>query len=93
MAAVRVRPGEDSALSLRSAYDDMPDEGRVLSIGSCLANEGIGYLDRRPHHRAWLNEKGISPEDARLRYTDWRAVKDAAKERRAGGGDPVGGED
>jgi hypothetical protein len=93
MAAIQVRPGEDSALSLRSAYDDMPDEARMLSVGSCLANEGLGYLDRRPHHREWLAEKGVSPEDARLRYTDWRGEKDAAKERRAGGGDPVGGDD
>jgi len=93
MAAMKVRPGEDSALSLRSAYDEMPDEARVLSIGSSLANEGAGYLDRRPHHREWLGGKGISPDDARLRYTEWRAEKDAAKAQRAGGGDPVGGDD
>jgi hypothetical protein len=94
MAAIQVRPGQDSALSLRSAYDEMPDEARVLSVGSCLTNEGMGYLDRRPYHREWLAEKGISPEDARLRYTEWRAEKDAAKEkRRSGDSDPVGGDD
>jgi len=93
MAAVQVRPGEDSVLGLRTAYDDMPDEGRLLSIGSCLANEGVGYLDRRPYHREWLAEKGISPEDARLRYTEWRAERDAAKAKRSGGGEPVGGDD
>jgi len=71
-----------------SAYDAMPDEARLLSIGSCLANEGLGFLDRRPHHREWLAEKGISPDECRLRYTEWRAEKDAAKDRagRGGGG-------
>ena len=85
MAAVQMRPGEDSALSLRSAYDKMPDEARVLSIGSCLTNEGMDYLDRRPYHREWLAEKGISPEDAGLRYTEWKAEKRAAREKRRPG--------
>jgi len=88
-AAVEVRPGKGAGTrSKHSAYDAMPDEARLLSIGSCLANEGLGFLDRRPHHRAWLAEKGISPEDARLQYTEWRAEKDAAKDRagRGGGG-------
>jgi hypothetical protein len=92
-ASVEVRPGKSSSQSLSGAYGDMPDEGRLLSIGSCLANEGMGYLDRRPYHREWLEQKGISPEDARLRYTEWRAEKDAAKAKRTGGGDPVGGDD
>jgi len=92
-ASVEVRPGKTTAQSLSAAYDDMPDEGRLLSIGSCLENEGMGYLDRRRYHREWLAEKGVSPEDARLRYTEWRAAKDAAKARRSGGGDPVGGDD
>jgi hypothetical protein len=74
-------------------YEQMPDEARLLSIGSSLANEGMTFLDRRPHHREWLKEKGMSPDGARLRYTEWRAEKDAAKAKRAGGGDPVGGDD
>ena len=91
MAETQVRPGADDNLGLRSAYDEMPDEGRLLSIGSCLENEGTAYLDHRPYHREWLAEKGISPEDARLRYTEWRAEKDAARERRrSGDGEPVG---
>jgi len=95
MAAIQVRPGSSSreTQAKHAAYDAMPDEARLLSIGSSLANEGMGFLDRRQHHREWLDEKGVSPEDARLRYTDWRAEKDAAQERRAGGGDPVGGDD
>jgi len=94
-ASVEVRPGKGTTdtRTKHAAYDSMPDEARLLSIGSCLANEGPGFLDRRPHHREWLTEKGISPEDARLRYTEWRAAKDAANERRAAGGDPVGGDD
>jgi hypothetical protein len=93
--SVEVRPGKGTTNTQvkHAAYDAMPDEARVLSIGSCLANEGLVFLDRRQHHREWLAEKGISPEDARLRYTAWRAEKDAAKEKRAGGGDPVGGDD
>jgi hypothetical protein len=84
---------DESRRKKHQIYEQMPDEARLLSIGSSLENEGDGFLDRRPHHREWLKEKGISPEDARLRYTDWRAEKDAAKERRAGGGDPVGGDE
>ena len=76
-----------------AAYDALPDEARLLSVGSCLENEGIGFLDRRPHHRKWLEEKGISPDECRLSYTEWRAENDAAKERRAAGSDPVGGDD
>ena len=93
MAETQVRPGKGpiDTRAKHSAYESMPDEARLLSIGSCLANEGPGFLDRRPHHREWLADKGISPEDARLRYTEWRAEKDAAKERRrSGDGEPVG---
>lgn len=94
-AAVEVRPGRGTTdtTDKHAAYDAMPDEARLLSIGSSLANEGMAFLDRRPHHREWLDGKGISPDDARLRYTEWRAEKDAAKAKRAGGGDPVGGDD
>ena len=83
----------DKIPSKHKQYEQMPDEARLLSIGSSLANEGMTFLDRRPHHREWLDGKGISPDDARLRYTEWRAEKDAAKAKRAGGGDPVGGDD
>jgi hypothetical protein len=87
-AAVNIRPGGSSGATeaKHSAFDAMPDEGRVLSIGSCLASEGMGFLDRRQYHREWLAEKGISPEDVLLRYTDWRAKSDAARERRSGDG-------
>jgi len=89
-----LHPDNKSGSSTKhAAYDSMPDEARLLSIGSCLANEGLDFLDRRPHHRAWLEDKGISPDECRLRYTQWRAEKDADKERRAAGGDPVGGDD
>jgi len=66
-------------------YDEMPGDQRVLAIGSSLENEGMEFLDRRPHHRAWLEDKGISPGDARLRYTQWRAGVKAAKDKRASG--------
>lgn len=94
-ASVEVRPGKGTTdtRAKRAAYDSMPDEARLLSIGSCLANEGPGFLDRRPHHREWLEDKGVSPDECRLRYTEWRAEKDAAMERRAAGSDPVGGDD
>jgi hypothetical protein len=93
-AAIDVRPGSSSreVQAKHAAYDAMPDEARLLSIGSSLANEGMGFLDRRQHHREWLEQKGVSPDEARTRYTDWRAESDAAKERRAGG-EPVGGDD
>ena len=94
--SVEVRPGRSSGVSEKkhAAYDAMPDEARLLSIGSSLSAEGLQFLDRRLHHREWLAEKGISPEDARLRYTEWRAERDAEVEkRRAGDGDPVGGDD
>jgi len=93
--SVEVRPGRGTTgtRAKHAAYDAMPDEARLLSIGSSLANEGMGFLDRRQHHREWLDEKGVSPEEARLRYTDWRAESDAAKAQRSGGGDPAGGED
>lgn len=75
------------------AYDQMPDEQRVLAVGSSLENEGMGFLDKRPHHREWLKEKGISPDECRLRYTQWRDRVDAAKAKREGDGEPVGGDD
>ena len=92
MGAVQVRPGKDDPLSLRGAYDTMPDEGRLLSIGCCLVAEGDGYLDRRPYHREWLAEKGISQEEAASRYTDWKADKDAQKERRRSGDGEMAGD-
>ena len=85
--------GDGNSRKKHLSYDRMPDEARLLSVGSCLANEGLDFLDRRPHHREWLEDKGISPDECRLRYTQWRAEKDAANERRAAGGDPVGGDD
>ena len=90
-AKTEVRPGHEDKLSLSNAYDSHTDDERILAIGSCLAREGTVYLGRRPYHREWLAEKGISPEDARLRYTEWRAEKDAARERRrSGDGETVG---
>jgi hypothetical protein len=74
-------------------YDQMPDEQRVLAVGSSLENEGMGFLDKRTHHREWLKEKGISPDECRLRYTQWRDRVDAAKAKREGDGEPVGGDD
>ena len=73
------------------AYQRMTDGERVLAVGSSLEHEGFGFLDRRPHHKEWLAEKGMSPEDCRLRYTEWKADKDAQKERRrSGDGETVG---
>ena len=42
LAATQVRPGTDDPRNLRTVYDEMPDEGRVLSIGCCLESEGVG---------------------------------------------------
>jgi hypothetical protein len=70
-------------------YDQMPDEQRVLAVGSSLKHEGMGFLDKRPHHREWLKEKGISPDECRLRYTQWRERVDASKE--SDRSEPIGG--
>ena len=90
-AKTEVRPGHEHAHSLSAAYENHTDDERLLAIGGCLVREGDTYLDRRPYHREWLAEKGLSPEAARIRYTEWRAEVDARREkRRSGDGEPVG---
>lgn len=68
-------------------YTGMPDDQRILSIGSSLENDGMDFLDRRPHHARWLRGKSISPEQARLRYTEWRDAFD--KKRAAAKSEPI----
>jgi len=82
--------GDSKHQEKHRAYDQMPDEQRVLAVGSSLENEGMGFLDKRPHHREWLKEKGISPDECRLRYTEWRDRVDASKS--SGRSEPIGGD-
>ena len=73
-------------------YDEMPDEQRILTIGSALSSEGEAFLNRRRHHRKWLSEKGVSPDEALLRYTQWREQGDTLRASNQVA-QPLGGDD
>jgi hypothetical protein len=74
---MKFHPGRRS--DKQSRYDSMTDEERVMAVGSAMSAEGVGWLDRRSYQREWLVDKGISPEMAVARYTEWRTRVDGDK--------------
>lgn len=56
-----------------SPYDQMPDNERILMIGSALEVAGDEWLDNHPRQASWLKMRGVTPDVCRKRYREWIA--------------------
>ena len=56
-----------------SVYEQVTPEERVLLIGSCLMAGGDDWQRQHPRQMHWLWQQGLTPEQAREKYTAWRA--------------------
>lgn len=60
----------------RTTFEMLPDDAcRVNYIGQALQIHGEKWAARYPHYMAWLEQQGISREEAVRRHQEWHAAE------------------
>ena len=70
-----IRPGPQSRKA--RSYDSLPADTRIKMIGEMIAHNGLEWVTaRRRYQVRWLDNEGVSPDEAVSRYNAWASRVD-----------------